>query len=268
MSGTCSNGTRFTSLNPLGFSSCDILTTTQSRTTSTQLLTSTTTRAPTTTPVPIIGCPPSVSISPCTCGTSQQSVNNSLLNGLIVSCSSLNLNGSQLSTILSVFLSPQISSPVFQILASLNQLTHVPNQISKFAYLSNLDLSYNQITSVFPLDGLSFSSAVIDIKLNNNQITSIPSDTFNFNLTTSITVDLSYNYISSLSTNAFTFPSSATIMNNLFLQRNQISTISPGAFQGKCFFISITFKWFLLLSHPKMLITDLLFARQLFVRVS
>ena len=247
MSGTCSNGTRFTSLNPLGFSSCDILTTTQhstpeqtttgvttqSQTTSKKLLTTTTTRTPTTTPVPIIGCPPSVSISPCTCGTSQQSVNNSLLNGLIVSCSSLNLNDLQLSTVLSVFLSPQISSPVFQISASLNQLTYVPNQISKFAYLSNLDLSYNQITSVFPLDGLSFSSAVIDIKLNNNQITSISSGTFNFTLATSISIDLSYNYITALSTNAFTFPSSATIMNNLFLQRNQISTISPGAFQGE-----------------------------------
>ena len=186
---------------------------------------------------PIIGCPPSASISPCTCGTSQQSVNNSLLNGLIVSCSSLNLNDSQLSAILSVFLSPQISSPVFQISASLNQLTYVSNQISKFTYLSNLDLSYNQITSVSSLDGLSFSSAVININLNNNQITSIPSGTFNFTLATSISIDISYNYITALSTNAFTFPSSAAIMNNLFLQRNQISTISPGAFQGKFLFI-------------------------------
>ena len=239
--GTCSNGTTFSSLNPMGFTSCNITTTTLQP--NTQL---TTTSIPPTS-APISGCPPSTSISPCTCSTSYMLIGIST--GLSVSCYNnfQNITDSQLSNALDVFLSPQYISPVVQIMAMQNQLTQVPSQISKFKSLAQLDLSYNQITNISPLSGLSFPSnaSYVSITLMNNKITSIPSGMLNF--TTSISIDLSFNNITSLPTKAFTFPPTATMMTNtLNLRNNQITTISPGAFQGIQSFYSSRYFYVLL----------------------
>ena len=221
MGGTCSNGTSFNMLNPMGFTSCNITTTSTSV-------------PPTTTQSLISGCPPSTSISPCTCTTAY------MMNGitsLYVNCYNTfqNITDSQLSNALDVFLSPQYISPVVQIMAMQNQLTHVPSQISKFKSLTFLDLSYNQITNISPLSGLSFpfNASYVSIMLMNNKITNIPSGTINITSVTSITVDLSSNNITSLPTKAFTFPSTNSMMMNMLnLRNNQITIISPGAFQG------------------------------------
>ena len=193
-----------------------------------------------TTQSPIVGCPPSASISPCTCSYGQ--FNTSSPVNLYVYCNSLNFTDSQLSNILNVFLSPQYISSVFQISASQNKLTQVPNQISQFSALTFLDLSYNQIVNISSLIGFSFSpNAFINVMLNNNKIAGIPSGTFNLTSATSIIIDLSNNNITALPIKAFTFPSTSTaampVMNMLTLMNNQITTIAPGAFQGIYHFI-------------------------------
>ena len=184
---------------------------------------------------PISGCPPSTSISPCTCSTSQPYMGG-LTDGLYIYCNSFqNVTNSQLSNVLDVFLSPQYINPVVSISASQNQLTQIPSQISQFKSLTFLDLSYNQITNISSLSAINFSSnmSYTSIMLMSNKITSIPSGTFNCSSASLVTIDLSMNNITSLPTNAFTFPPTATMMMNyLYLQNNQITNISPGAFQG------------------------------------
>jgi len=183
-----------------------------------------------TTEAPIMGCPPSTSISPCTC-------KEVMMNGgvIYVSCYNQNLTNSQLSNILDVFLSPHYISPVYAIMASQNQLTYAPSQIAKFKSLTRFDLSFNQITNISPLSGLSFpSNSSISIMLNNNKITSIPSGIFNCASLTSCFIELSSNNITFLPANAFIFPPTHSLMmfSYLSLQNNQITTISAGAFQG------------------------------------
>ena len=232
MNYACSNGTSFTNLNPMGFASCNSTTTTLQP--NTQL--TTTSVPPTTTSAgPISGCPPSTTTfnSPCMCSASQPYMNSTT--ELYINCmSSQNVTDSQLSNFLNAFLSPQIISPVVSIMASFNQLTQVPSQISKFKSLTQLDLSYNQITNISSLSGLSFSSSAnINIMLRNNKITNIPSGTFNCTSASYLMIDLSYNNITALPTKAFTYPQTATVMMNMLnLYGNQISTIAPGAFQG------------------------------------
>jgi len=238
MSGTCSNGTSFTNLNSMGFTSCNITTTTLQP--STTKSTTTAVTPTTTTSPPAEGCPPASSISPCTCSTSHPG--GPIF--LYVYCSNLNVTDLQFSKALNVFLSPQYISPVVSMYASYNQLTQIPSQIAKFKSLAYLDLSYNQITNISSLNGLIFSSnaSFVSIMLNNNKITNVPSGTFNCTASSTYycTIDLSYNNITALSTKAFTYLSTNSMaMNMLNLKSNQIAGISPGAFQGIFSFYSI-----------------------------
>jgi len=174
-----------------------------------------------TTQSPIVGCPPSASISPCTCLSYQF---NASTTSLELNCNSLNLTDSQLSNVLNVFLYPQYISPVVSIYASQNKLTQVPSQISQFKTLANLNLDFNQIANISSFTGFSFSynfiNSFINVMLNNNKIASIPSGIFNFTSVTSINIDLSSNNITSLPTNAFNFPSTNSMMMNMLNLRN------------------------------------------------
>ena len=221
--GTCSNGTAFINLNPLGFTSCNITTTTMQFTT--------TSVPPTTTHSLIVGCPSSTSISPCTCDTVYY---NNTLNGLSINCEFQNLTDSQLSNVLDVFLSPQYVSPVFRIKAYQNKLTRVPSQISHFKAAYTIDFSNNQITNISSFSGtIAPSNSMINIILTGNKITSIPSGIFNCASAASCFIELSSNNITSIPANAFIFPQTNSLMTNgLSLYNNQISTIAPGAFQG------------------------------------
>lgn len=199
-----------------------------SQTTTTTTSSAPTTSLKTTTPSPISGCPPSASIFPCTCSTSQ------LVRAypeLYITCNNLNLTDLQLSNVLNVLISPQFTSPVVSLSASQNQLTQIPNQISQFKTLANLDLSKNLISNISSLIGLSFnpSSASISINLNYNKITNIPAGTFKYPNATSIFVGLVSNQITNISSDSFIF-SSATNSINIVLSENRISALPSGMF--------------------------------------
>jgi hypothetical protein len=163
-----------------------------------------------------------------------------------------------LSNILDVFLSPQFISPVVALQASQNKLTYAPNQISKFSALRDIFLHNNQIANIssfsfsspsaligqitiylfsnriasIPPGSFSYPNATsINIYLDSNQITSIPSGIFNYNFASYLTINLTLNNITSLPIKAFT-TSKVSLWSSIYLQYNQISTISPGSFQG------------------------------------
>ena len=263
-SGTCSNGTAFTNLNPSGFPiNCNVVTTPSP---------------------PIEGCPQSAAISPCKCSKS--------MNGININCKNQSLSDSQLSTILNVFLSPGIS-PVTQLDASYNKLTKIPSQIPNFTSLQFIQLNSNQITSIpsgtfnypsttylmvdlswnqirdisscafnlpkiktiqiylysnliasIPYGTFNFPTATdVSILLFSNQITSLPSDPFNYPLATQVVVYLYSNQITSIPSGAFIYPSATYV--GIALSNNNISTIPVDAFN----FSSGTYTWISLNSN-------------------
>ena len=194
-----------------------------------------TTTLKTTTSSPILGCPPSASISPCFCSTSQLS---RALPELYINCYNLNLTDLQLSNVLNVFLSPQFISPVVSISASQNQLTYVPSQITKFTSLTNLDLSKNLIANISSLIGMNFnpSTTSISLNLNYNKITNIPAGIFKYPNAASIFVGLVSNQISNISPDSFIF--SSTILNNvnIVLSENKITAFFSSFFYYMSYF--------------------------------
>lgn len=182
-----------------------------------------------------VNCPNSLSISPCSC---QKFINyyfTTYGEGITINCARANLSDLQMSRILDNLFAPGVS-PVVEIVASLNQLTKVPKQISKFPVLSKLNLNSNRISEIQCEDGKPILSArfsnneiAIEIYLNNNQITRIPSGVFNIpSAKANVQLFLTDNRITSISLNAFVFPSSPDI--RIYLSRNQLSDLPAGVF--------------------------------------
>ena len=249
-SGTCSNGTAFTNLNPLTIANCNISTTTlqpistlttiqQTTTISTTAQTSpkttsglpsptnapTTAAVTTTTPRSILlNCPPAAFISPCTCTLSSSIYKTSRLN-----CNGQQLNDSELNNVLNAFLVPGVA-PLVEIDACCNQLTQIPVQITsaQFPLLATLILYSNQITSIPTGAFTSSPVASIGIDLHSNKLTAIPLGAFNLPNATSVQISLSSNQITSIPSGVFLFPNATSISINVYL--NQIISVSSGIF--------------------------------------
>ena len=119
-------------------------------------------------------CPSASSISPCTCGSTSIDPN-----GLYLNCAKLGLSDSQMSSILDVLLNSNGTSPLVHLDASSNNLKKIPSQISKFNSIQRISLDINQISSI-PSDAFNFPSETyyVEIYLDFNQITSIAPNTF------------------------------------------------------------------------------------------
>jgi len=170
-------------------------------------------------------CPDYTSISPCYCRNTFI-----YLEGIDVVCRSRGLNDSQISRILDAFLVPGLS-PVYEIDMTSNQLTKVPNQISKFPILRKLQLTDNKITEIPYEGGKPFLSNnvtnnLLVIDLSWNQITRIPPGLFEFPSASTVYIYLSQNKISSISLNAFKMPNTEYIFCDL--SSNLISDFPNG----------------------------------------
>jgi len=155
-------------------------------------------------------CPSVTSIAPCFCLSNAEYATR-----ILVDCGQRSLNDLQFSSILDKFLAPGLS-PVFEIRAHGNQLTKVPSQISKFPALSSVSFRDNRITAIPYGNGTAFlknniTNAKIEIRLEMNQISSIPSGAFNFPFASSVSVILSNLNISNavFPNGAFNFPSAS-----------------------------------------------------------
>lgn len=184
-------------------------------------------------PSPLI-CPSPTSISPCACipfTGYRQSINN----GIKIGCAGKNLTDFQISRVLNAFLAPGLSL-VQEISAPLNQLTKVPNQVSKFIALQVVDFSSNKITEIPDDDGKPFfnnrypndTAFSIKISLRNNLIRRVPSGSFCFPSAFKVEIYLTDNKIASVRSNDFRFP--AAVVVDLRLDSNQISVFPDGIF--------------------------------------
>lgn len=182
---------------------------------------------------PDYSCPISKSISPCTCSQYYNVDSIPISNRIVINCKGKNMTDLQMGKVLNGILSSKGLSPVIQISAANNQLTKIPEQVSKFTALSIVDLSQNQITEIPCADGKpllknSFANQSIDINLQLNQITRIPSGVFHFSSAFSVIIDLSNNKIASIPSDAFRLPSTTLVY--IILGYNQISAIPDGVF--------------------------------------
>lgn len=212
-------------------------------------------------------CPNFTSISPCICSQYYPVYDIPINNTISVNCGGRNLTDQQFSKILNVFLLPFPEiSPLFQVIAPKNQLTKIPEQISKFPSLIDVDFSYNKITEIPCVDGKPFirnflTNGSIKINLNENLITRIPSGAFNFPFAASVEqsyvvlveiflynnkitlispdafrlpstirvfLNLGSNQIAVIPNNFFNFPSAVQV--NIIMHQNRISQILPGKF--------------------------------------
>jgi len=179
-----------------------------------------------------VGCPNPGSISPCTC-RQYYVYPTGYEKSIVVDCQRKNLTDAQISVILNTLLVSPGLNPVISILASSNQLTKVPDEISKFPALNIVYLGENQITELPCTDGKSFinnrfATGKIDIYLSNNQITRIPSGAFNFPSASRVGIELVNNKITSIASDSFRFPSATFVA--VYLDRNRISVIPDGVF--------------------------------------
>ena len=142
-------------------------------------------------------CPPASAISPCTCAGSFYNAN-----GFSLNCASLRLSDSQLSTILNVIINSNGISPLVELDASSNELTKIPSQISRL-------------------------QSITTIALSQNQITAIPTGSFNYPSAPSMNMDLFSNKISSISSCAITIPNATSVKINLW--SNQITSINSSS---------------------------------------
>ena len=144
-------------------------------------------------------CPPAADLVGCTC---QEAWSDE--SGLDIDCREAKLNDARVEGLLKALLETGVS-PAVTFDASKNNLTKVPDDLSKLSKLTYIDMS-------------------------DNQITSIPSGAFQSSSTKEIGIYLSKNRISSLSRGAFKYPAYAQIV--LDLSINRISAIPAGVFEG------------------------------------
>ena len=120
-------------------------------------------------------CPPDADISPCSCcGIAFTNQADQLL---IISCDSKNLDDAMASLIIDSLLSnPDIDAVrAFSFLN--NSLTKVPEKLSQFLELENVNLRMNQIRSI-PTGTFNFKKPLRVLYLGENQISTIAQDAF------------------------------------------------------------------------------------------
>ena len=118
-------------------------------------------------------CPPPGEISPCSCSDLGS-------DGLVIqlSCSSKSLVDSRASEILNTMLSWPGVSPLRSVNFYYNSLTRIPSELSLFPLLNTIRLDNNAISSI-STNAFNFSTATLtSLNLDSNQITAIQDGAF------------------------------------------------------------------------------------------
>jgi len=123
-------------------------------------------------------CPPNADISPCSCGGIAFTNETDQL--LIISCNSKNLDDAKAKLVIDALLSNPNIDPVRALGFFNNSLTKVPDKLSQFPELENVNLAMNRIRSV-PTGAFNFKKPLRVLDLGENEIDTISQDAFQGN---------------------------------------------------------------------------------------
>ena len=118
----------------------------------------------------VVICPPAEDLLPCECQelTASQTI--------FLECYSTNLKDSRMSEIMDALLQPNVSATTLLSLGN-NSLTRVPDRITEMLDLVHVSLGNNNINSI-PKDTFNFTKTLQYLGLNDNQLESIAPGAF------------------------------------------------------------------------------------------